>query len=176
MRAIIFERNGGPEVLEPKDVPDPASGDGQVVVDVEATGVNYRDVYERNGHYGSETPAIIGVEGAGTIAETGERVAWSHVSGSYAERVAVDRTKLVPVPDGVSLEIAAASILQGMTAHYLASDSYAIEDGDWVLVHAASGGVGLCSRRSQSFAAAEWSARPPRRRKPCSRARPERTR
>ena len=143
MRAIVFERNGGPEVLEPKNVPDPAPGEGQVLVDVGAIGVNYRDVYERNGDYGSTVPAIIGVEGAGTIAETGERVAWSHVSGSYAERVAADRSKLVPVPDGISLEIAAASILQGMTAHYLASDSYAIEDGDWVLVHAASGGVGL---------------------------------
>lgn len=143
MRAIIFERNGGPEVLEPKDLPDPAPGEGQVVVDVEAIGVNYRDVYERNGGYGSEAPAIIGIEGAGSVAETGERVAWSNVSGSYAERVAADRNKLVPVPDGISFEVAAASILQGMTAHFLASDSYLIEDGDWVLVHAASGGVGL---------------------------------
>jgi NADPH2:quinone reductase len=143
MRAIIFERNGGPEVLEPKDLPDPAPGEGQVVVDVEAIGVNYRDVYERNGGYGSEAPAIIGIEGAGSVAETGERVAWSNVSGSYAERVAADRNELVPVPDGISFEVAAASILQGMTAHFLASDSYPIEDGDWVLVHAASGGVGL---------------------------------
>ena len=143
MRAIVFERNGGPEVLEPKDLPDPAPGEGQVVVDVEAIGVNYRDVYERNGGYGSEAPAIIGIEGAGSVAETGERVAWSNVSGSYAGRVAADRDKLVPVPDGISFEVAAASILQGMTAHFLASDSYPIEDGDWVLVHAASGGVGL---------------------------------
>ena len=143
MRAIVFERNGGPEVLEPKDLPDPAAGEGQVVVDVQAIGVNYRDVYERNGADGSKAPAIIGVEGAGTVAETGERVAWSHVSGSYAERVAADRNKLVPVPDGISFEVAAAAILQGMTAHYLASDSYPIEDRDWVLVHAASGGVGL---------------------------------
>jgi NADPH:quinone reductase len=143
MRAIVFERNGGPEVLELKDFPDPAAGEGQVVVDVQAIGVNYRDVYERNGGDGSKPPAIIGVEGAGTVAETGERVAWSHVSGSYAERVAADQNKLVPVPDGISFEVAAAAILQGMTAHYLASDSYPIEDRDWVLVHAASGGVGL---------------------------------
>jgi NADPH2:quinone reductase len=142
MRAIIFERNGGAEVLVPKDVPDPAAGEGQVVVDVEAIGVNYRDVYERKGGYGSKAPAITGIEGAGSVAETGERVAWSNVSGSYAERVAADRSKLVPVPDGISLQVAAASILQGMTAHFLASDSYPIEDGDWVLVHAASGGVG----------------------------------
>jgi NADPH:quinone reductase len=143
MRAIVFERNGGPEVLEPKDLPDPAPGDGQVVVNVEAIGVNYRDIYERNGDYGSKPPAIIGVEGAGSVAETGERVAWSSISGSYAERVAADRNKLVPVPDGISSEVAAASILQGMTAHFLTSDSYPIEDADWVLVHAASGGVGL---------------------------------
>jgi NADPH2:quinone reductase len=143
MRAITFERNGGPEVLEPKDVPDPAAGDGQVVVEVEAIGVNYRDVYERNGGYGTKPPAIIGAEGAGNVAGTGERVAWSLVPGSYAERVVADPGQLVPIPDGVTTETAAAAMLQGMTAHYLASDSYPIEEGDWVLVHAASGGVGL---------------------------------
>jgi NADPH2:quinone reductase len=143
MRAIFFERNGGPDVLEPKDVPDPLAGEGQVVVEVEAIGVNYRDVYERNGGYGSQPPAIIGAEGAGNVSGTGERVAWSNVPGSYAERVVADREKLVSVPDGVSTETAAAAMLQGMTAHYLASDSYPIEEGDWVLVHAASGGVGL---------------------------------
>jgi NADPH2:quinone reductase len=107
-------------------------------------GINYRDVYEREGNgYGSPPPAIIGVEGAGTVADTGERVAWVAVPGSYAERVAADRGRLVPVPDGVPLDLAAAALLQGMTAHYLAWDSYPIEDGDWVVVHAAAGGVGL---------------------------------
>ena len=144
MHAIVFERNGGPEVLEYKDVPDPEPGDGQVLVEVEAVGVNYRDVYEREGNgYGAEPPAVIGVEGAGRRADTGERVAWVAVPGSYAERVAADRERLVPVPDGVSPELAAATLLQGMTAHYLAFDSYPIEPGDWVLVHAAAGGVGL---------------------------------
>jgi NADPH2:quinone reductase len=143
VRAIVFERNGGPEVLEAKDVPEPKLSDGQVLVDVEAVGVNYRDVYERNGAYGSPPPAIIGVEGAGTVAGTGERVAWANVPGSYAERVAADRDRLVPVPDGVPSEIAAAALLQGMTAHYLAHDSYPVEEGDWLLVHAAAGGVGL---------------------------------
>ena len=144
MRAVVFERNGGPEVLEPRDVPDPVPGDGQVLVDVEAVGVNYRDVYEREGRsYGSQPPAVIGVEGAGTIADSGERVAWIAVPGSYAEFVASARDKLVSVPDGVALDVAAAALLQGMTAHYLASDSYPIEQGDWVLVHAAAGGVGL---------------------------------
>ncbi|HTT29072.1 MAG TPA: quinone oxidoreductase [Solirubrobacteraceae bacterium] len=144
MRAIVFERNGGPEVLELKEMPAPDPDDGEVLVDVEAIGVNYRDVYERNGGgYGSEPPAIIGVEGAGKIHDTGERVAWAHVAGSYAEQIAVPRALLVPLPDGVSTEVAAAALLQGMTAHYLAADSYPIAAGDWVLVHAAAGGVGL---------------------------------
>jgi NADPH2:quinone reductase len=85
----------------------------------------------------------MGIEGAGTVADSGERVAWIGTQGSYAERVAASRDRLVPVPDGVSSEVAAAALLQGMTAHFLASDSYPIEDGDWVLVHAAAGGVGL---------------------------------
>jgi NADPH:quinone reductase len=143
MRAILFEKHGGPEVLVPKDVPDPTIGDGEVLVDVEAIGVNYRDVYERTGQgYGSKPPAVLGVEGAGTIAGTGERVAWMDVASSYAERVAAPREKVVPVPDGVSPE-AAAALMQGITADYLTSESCPIEEGDWVLVHAAAGGVGL---------------------------------
>ncbi|HXR14385.1 MAG TPA: quinone oxidoreductase [Solirubrobacteraceae bacterium] len=144
MRAIVFDRNGGPDVLEHRDVPEPLAGDGEVLVEVEAVGVNYRDVYEREGNgYGAAAPAIIGVEGAGTVIGSGERVAWVSVPGSYAERVAAPRGKLVAVPDAVSTEIAAAAILQGLTAHYLACDSYPISEGDWVLVHAAAGGVGL---------------------------------
>ena len=115
-----------------------------MLVNVDAVGVNYRDVYERNGGgYGSAPPAVLGVEGAGMIAGTGERVAWAHVDGSYAEQIAAPRDKLVAVPDDVSSEVAAAAILQGMTAHYLAADSYPVAEGDWVLVHAAAGGVGL---------------------------------
>ena len=144
MKAIVYEHHGGAEVLEFKDVSDPSPREGQVLVDVEAAGVNYRDVYEREGRsYAVEPPAVIGVEGAGTVADSGERVAWIGAQGSYAERVAAPRDRLVPVPDGVSVEVAAAALLQGMTAHFLASDSYPIEDGDWVLVHAAAGGVGL---------------------------------
>lgn len=144
MRAIVFEQNGGPEVLECQDVPAPEPGDGEVLVDVEAIGINYRDVYERRGGgYGSDSPAIIGVEGAGNVHDTGERVAWAHVAGSYAEQVAAPRGRLVPIPDGVEAEVAAAALLQGMTAHYLAADSYPIAEGDWVVVHAAAGGVGL---------------------------------
>ena len=144
MRAIVFERNGGPEVLELTERPAPTPGEGEVLIDVQAIGINYRDVYERQGGgYGSEPPAIIGVEGAGKIHDTGERVAWVGVPGSYAERIAAPRGRLVPVPDGVSAEAAAAALLQGMTAYYLATDSYPIHPGDWVLVHAAAGGVGL---------------------------------
>ncbi len=131
-------------MLELQQVPDPTPGDGQVLVNVEAAGVNFRDVYEREGRgYGSTPPAIIGVEGAGTVADTGERVAWIAVAGSYAERVAADPDALVPIPDGVDTDVAAAAALQGMTAHYLAFDSYPVQEGDWVLVHAAAGGVGL---------------------------------
>ncbi len=144
MRAIVFERNGGPEVLEVRDVPAPTPGQDEVLIDVEAVGINYRDVYERQGGgYGSPPPAIIGVEGAGKIRDTGEHVAWVTVPGSYAEQVVASRAKLVPVPDGVSSEVAAAALLQGMTAYYLATDSYPVRPGDWVLVHAAAGGVGL---------------------------------
>src|SRR5881227_1349365 len=121
MRAIVFERNGGPEVLELAVVPAPTPGPGEVLVDVEAIGINYRDVYEREGGgYGSNPPAIIGVEGAGKIHDTGERVAWAHVDGSYAEQIAAPREKLVSLPDAVEAEVAAGALLQGMTAHYLA--------------------------------------------------------
>jgi NADPH:quinone reductase len=144
MRAIYFERNGGPEVLELREVAAPTPTRGEVLVDVEAIGINYRDVYERRGGgYGSPPPAIIGVEGAGRIVETGERVGWVHVPGSYAEQIVAPRDRLVPIPDDVSSELAAAALLQGMTAYYLAADSYPIGPGDWVLVHAAAGGVGL---------------------------------
>lgn len=142
MKAVVFERNGGPEVLEYKDVPDPTPRDGQVLVNVEGVGVNYRDVYEREGqNYGEKPPAIIGVEGSGTSARG--RVAWLDVPHSYAQKVAADPHKLVPVPDAVPPDVAAAALLQGITAHYLAFDSYPVQSGDWVLVHAAAGGVGL---------------------------------
>jgi NADPH2:quinone reductase len=110
-------------------------------VDVEAAGVNYRDVYEREGRYGGTPPFIAGVEGAGRAG--GELVAWSSAPGSYAEQVVVDADRAFPVPDGISAELASASLLQGMTAHYLATSTYPVQEGDNVLVHAAAGGVGL---------------------------------
>jgi len=142
MKAIWFERLGGPEVLELRDVAEPVAGDGEVLVDVEAVGVNYRDVYERTReHYGVDPPAVIGAEAGGTAAD-GERLVWSAVPHSYAERVAVPRAKAVTIPDGVDTDLAVAVLLQGMTAHYLAHDSYPIKGGDRVVVHAAAGGVG----------------------------------
>src|SRR4051795_12271624 len=154
MRAIVVTRTGGPEVLEPRDEPDPQAGPGQVLVDLEAAGVNFRDIYEREGAggYSNDPPFVAGAEGAGTVAAVGDGVhdfsvgargAWAAAAGSYAERVVVDQDKAVTVPDGVTTEIAAAAILQGMTAHYLAIDTYAVQPHDPVLVHAAAGGVGL---------------------------------
>lgn len=144
MRAVVFESNGGPEVLKFTDVPDPQPAAGEVLVEVAAAGVNYMDVYERQGGgYGSAPPAVPGAEGAGTVVGTGQRVAWMKVPGSYAERVAAPEELLVPVPEGIELDIAAGTLLQGLTAHYLASDSFPVQPGDWVLIHAAAGGVGL---------------------------------
>src|SRR5947207_13653677 len=101
MQAVVFERNGGPEVLEFQEAPEPAPADGRVLVDVEAVGVNFRDVYEREGGgYGSPPPAVIGVEGAGRIQGRGDRVAWVDVPHSYAERVAAHPSRLVAVPQG----------------------------------------------------------------------------
>ncbi len=145
MQAVVVERRGGPEVLTVSEVPEPEPGDGAVLVDVAAVGVNFRDVYEREGRppYGGTLPAVVGAEGAGTVVGTGERVAWLDVPGSYATRVAARPEKLVPVPDGVGLDVAAAVLLQGCTAQYLAADSYPVAEGDWVVVHSAAGGVGL---------------------------------
>jgi len=154
MRAIVVTEHGGPEVLDLQDRPDPSPGPGVLLVDAEAIGVNFRDVYEREGKgtHVSETPHPAGVEGAGTVSAVGEgvtrfsagdRVVWSNAPGSYAERVLVSEDAAVGLPDGVSSELGAAAILQGTTAHYLATSTYPIQAGDWVIVHAAAGGVGL---------------------------------
>jgi NADPH:quinone reductase len=154
MRAIVITRNGGPEVLELRDEPDPEPQPGKLVVQLEAAGVNFRDVYEREGRgaYSNTPPLVAGAEGAGTVVAVGDgvsefsegdRVGWSAAPGSYAERVAVAARQAVPVPDGVSSELAAAALLQGMTAHYLALSTYPVQEGDDVLVHAGAGGVGL---------------------------------
>jgi NADPH:quinone reductase len=153
MRAIVIEQKGGPEVMQLRDEPEPTPGDGELLVQTEAIGVNYRDVYEREGRgpvYGNaRLPLIVGAEGAGTVLKgagdfaEGDRVAWAAAPASYAERVAVPAANAVPVPDGASCEQACAVLLQGMTAHYLCSATYVVQPGDDVLIHAAAGGVGL---------------------------------
>ena len=152
MRAVVIAANGGPEVLELRDEPDPEPADGKLLVALEAAGVNFRDVYEREGKlaaYVNTPPLIGGIEGAGTVVEgagefsPGDRVCWVAAPGSYAERVLVAPDSAVPVPDGVSSEQAAAVMLQGMTAQYLCTSTYPVQPGDDVLIHAAAGGVGL---------------------------------
>lgn len=151
MKAIQMTTTGGPEVLEWTEVPDPSPGPTQVVVDVEAAGLNFIDTYHRTGLYPMDFPLVPGLEGAGTISSmgsdvdhlaVGDRVAWSSGIGSYAERVAVPAAQVVPVPDDVSSDVAAATMLQGLTAHYLAIDTYPLERGSKCLVHAGAGGVG----------------------------------
>ena len=152
MRAIQAREAGGPDVLELVELPDPVPGPGQVLVRVAAAGLNFIDTYRRGGVYPMPFPHVVGSEGSGTVAAlgegatgfaTGDRVAWSDAPNSYAELVLVSADRLLPVPDGVELDLAAAIPLQGMTAHYLATSTYPVQAGDDVLVHAAAGGVGL---------------------------------
>jgi NADPH2:quinone reductase len=152
MKAIRVEQPGGPETLRLADVPDPKPREGEALVEIEAAGVNFIDVYHRTGAYRLSFPLIPGQEGAGTVVEVGagvaeftagDRVAFASGSGSYAELAAVPAAKLVRVPDGVSTKQAAAVMLQGITAHYLATSTYSVGSADTCLVHAAAGGVGL---------------------------------
>lgn len=153
MKAIQISETGGPEVMRYVDLPDPTPGPGQAVVDARALGVNFTDVYTRAGvNPPACLPAVIGLEGAGVVAAlgdgatgiaVGDRVAWSSIPQSYAEKVAAPADKLVKLPEKLSFEDGAAAMLQGMTAHYLCHDSYPVKQGVTALVHAAAGGVGL---------------------------------
>jgi NADPH2:quinone reductase len=152
MRAIVINRNGGPDVLELSELPAPVPGPGQLLVQVGGAGVNYRDVYERVGMPGQTLPLVAGIEGAGRVEavgtgvsgiSAGDRIGWVAAQGSYAEQVLVEAEKAVPLADGVSDELAAAVLLQGMTAHYLCVTTHPIEEGETALVHAGAGGVGL---------------------------------
>ncbi|MTD55858.1 quinone oxidoreductase family protein [Amycolatopsis pithecellobii] len=150
--AVQIRRTGGPEVLELTGVTIGDPGPGQLLVDVAAAGVNYLDTYQRSGLYSIELPAVLGLEGAGRVVSVGkgvtqfrpgDRVAWQNAFGSYATQALVPERVAVAVPDAVSDEIAAALLLQGITAHYLARSLYPVAEGDNVLVHAAAGGTGL---------------------------------
>jgi NADPH2:quinone reductase len=152
MRAIEVRTNGGPEVLEPVELDDPVPGDGELLVQVAAAGVNYIDTYLRSGLYPATLPFVPGFEGAGAVVGVGagvsdfaegDRVAWSGTLGSYAQRVAVPASEAIAVPDELDDHRAAAALLQGMTSHYLVTSSYPVAEGDTVLVHAAAGGTGL---------------------------------
>jgi NADPH2:quinone reductase len=149
MRAWVVTAIGGPEVLELRDEPPPSAGPGDLLVDVAVAGVNFRDVYERDGVYPTQPPVIAGIEGAGTVVvgagefSPGDRVAWKNAQGSYAEQCVVPVGEAVPIPDGISDEVAAAAMLQGLTAHYLSHSTFPVQPGDEVVVHAGAGGVGL---------------------------------
>lgn len=152
MKAIVVNEGGGPEKLVLADVADPTPGVGEVVVEVAAAGLNFIDTYHRGGLYPMDFPFTPGLEGAGVVAEVGEsvvgisigdRVGWTNVMGSYAEKVAVPIEKAIPIPEGVDELTTAAMLLQGVTAHYLATDTYPLANGDRCLIHAGAGGVGL---------------------------------
>jgi NADPH:quinone reductase len=152
MKAIQIHETGGPEVLKLADLPIPEPGPGQVLIRIEATGVNFIEVYFRKGVYKAALPLTLGSEAAGTVEElgpgvtgfaAGDAVASVSVLGSYAEYALVPATQLVKTPPGLSPEKAAAVMLQGMTAHYLVHSTFPLKAGDTALVHAGAGGVGL---------------------------------
>lgn len=152
MLTVTVPRAGGPEVLDIGESAEPTPGAGQILVRVVVAGVNFMDVYQRTGVVDRPTPFVLGVEGAGLVTEVssdvgdfevGDRVGWfSGGSGSFAESAVVDADRAVRIPPGITFDQAAAVLMQGLTAHYLASDTYPVRPGDTVLVHAAAGGVG----------------------------------
>ena len=152
MNAIQFQKHGGPEVLKSVALPIPGPGPGQVLIRVDAIGVNFIEIYFRKGTYTGSLPMTPGSEAAGTVEQlgpgvtgfqAGELVASTRVLGSYAEYALVPAEQLVKVPAGISPEHAAAAMLQGMTAHYLSHSTFPLKAGDTALVHAGAGGVGL---------------------------------
>ncbi|MFQ3630433.1 quinone oxidoreductase family protein [Roseiflexus sp.] len=152
MRAIRVHEHGGPEVLRLDDVPVPEPGPGEARVKIAAAGVNFIDIYQRSGQYKGALPMTLGMEAAGVVdavgpdvadVRVGDQVVYAMRQGAYAEYAIVPATMLAPVPEGVDLQQAAAVMLQGMTAHYLAYSTYPLRQGDVALIHAAAGGVGL---------------------------------
>jgi NADPH:quinone reductase len=152
MKAVRVHKAGGPEGMVYEDVPDPKAGAGQAVIKIEAIGLNFAEVNQRRNANPTSLPTLIGGEAAGTVVEVGagvaqfkvgDRVAFNGVPGAYAEMVAAPAARLVRIPDSVTTKQAAAALLQGMTAHYLACSTYPLGANDTCLVHAAAGGVGL---------------------------------
>ena len=152
MRCILVSRLGGPDVLEPMEIPDPQPGPGDLLVRSDAIGVNFIDTYFRTGAYPRTLPYIPGDEGSGVVEAVGadvrdfvpgDRVAWCGAPDSYAQMVVVPAAIAITVPDQVPAPQAASALAQGMTAHYLAYSTYPVQSGDTVLVHAGAGGVGL---------------------------------
>ena len=152
MQAIQVSQTGGPEVLVPVELPVPSPKPNEALVNIKAAGVNFIDVYVREGRYPTPTPFVNGQEGAGVVTEVGsevttlkpgDRVAYTSALGSYAEYAAVPASRLVKIPDELDFEQAAAAMLQGMTAHYLLHSSYPLKKDETALIHAAAGGVGL---------------------------------
>jgi NADPH:quinone reductase len=152
MKAIRVQRTGGPEVMELADVPPPQAKPNEAVIKVSVAGVNSIDAQFRDGHLRTPLPFIPGQEGVGVVTaagtqtkfvKVGDRVAWSGTLGSYAEYLAAAEEHLVPVPDAISDEQAAAAMMHGLTAHYLVNDAHRLKAGETALIHAAAGGVGL---------------------------------
>jgi len=152
MKAIELTETGGPEVMRLREIPTLKPQQAEVLIRVAVTGVNFIDLYVREGRYGNELPFTPGQEAAGTVVAVGkgvshvhegDRVAWCSILGTYAEYAVAPAERVVPIPIGVTFEQAAAALLQGMTAHYLSHSAYPIEPGDEVLIHAGAGGTGL---------------------------------
>jgi NADPH2:quinone reductase len=152
MQAIQIQTPGGPEVLKLVDLPVPTPKPNEVILKISAAGVNFIDVYLREGRYSTPLPFVNGQEAAGIVTDVGseakglrpgDRVAYTSILGSYAEYVAVPHNRVVRVPDGITDQQGAAAMLQGLTAHYLVHSTYALKKGETTLIHAAAGGVGL---------------------------------
>ncbi len=152
MKAVLVERFGGPEVLDTSEIPVPTPGAGELLVSVESAGLNYIDTYHRSGAYPMRLPFTPGVEGAGTVTaigdgveafKLGDGVGWVSVPGSYAESHVIPVDRAVLLPDGIDTATAAALLLQGITSHYLATDTFPLSPGDRCVIHAGAGGVGL---------------------------------
>jgi NADPH2:quinone reductase len=151
MKAVFVTEFGGVEKLRYEDLPAPVPGDGQALVRIHSIGVNFIDIYYRTGLYPAPPPVVLGMEAAGVVervapgvreVKPGDRVAWAMHRGAYAEYAAVPSWLLVPIPDELDFQSAAASLLQGMTAHYLTHSTWPLKEGDTCLVHAAAGGTG----------------------------------